>query len=132
MVSDTPVRAGLIPAVRSAAMHGDLARAERLVRSDPDENGSTPEALEALSWVARGALQQRRFPKASDSARQVRRSVLRKLRVIELDSEPHLAAALGAASEVLAQTMASQGDRAQAVGFLKRELARFGASSIRF
>ncbi len=132
MVFDAAVRASIIAAVRSAARRGDLAHAEHLVRRNLDENGSTPEALEALSWVARGALKARRFSKASEYAKQVHRSVLRRLRDRDLDSEPHLATALGASIEALAQALAGQGRRTEAVALLRREVARFGGTSIRF
>ncbi len=132
MVFDTAVRASIIPAVRSAARRGDLAQAERLMRHYLDANGSTPEAMEALSWVARGALEIRRFSRAAEYAGQVRRSVLRRLRGGDLDSEPHLATALGASIEALSQALASQGRRAEAVTLLRREIARFGGASIRF
>ena len=129
---EAPARANIIAAVRSAVRSGDLVEAERLARRRLDGDGRTPEMLEALSWVARGALVAHRFTKASDYAKQVRRSVLRRLRTAELDSQPHLPAALGASIEVLAQAMANRGHRSEAAGFLKRELARFGDSSIRF
>ena len=132
MVFDTTARASIISAVRSAARRGDLAQAEQLVRRYLDENGTTPEAIEALSWVARGALQARRFSKASNYAKQVHRSVLRRLRDSDLDSERHLAPALGASIEVLAQAAVRQGRGAQAVALLRRELTRFGRTSIRF
>lgn len=132
MVFDTTARASIISAVRSAARRGDLAQAEQLVRRYLDEDGTTPEAIEALSWVARGALQARRFSKTSNYAKQVHRSVLRRLRDGDLDSEPHLATALGAAIEAHAQAMAGQGRRAEAVALLRREVVRFGSTSIRF
>jgi hypothetical protein len=132
MVFQIPVRAGIIPAVRSAARRGDLAKAEQLVRRYLDENGSTPKAMEALSWVARGALEARRFSKASDYAKQVHRSVLRRLRDSNLDSEPHMATALGVLIEALAQAMTGQGRRTEAVALLRREVARFECTSIRF
>ncbi len=132
MVFDTAVRASIIPTVRSVVRRGGLAQAEQLVRRYLGENGTTPEAMEALSWVARAALQAHRFSKASNYAKQVHRSVLRRLRDSDLDSEPHLAPALGASIEVLAQAAVSQGRGTQAVALLRRELVRFGSTSIRF
>jgi hypothetical protein len=132
MVLDTTVRGSIIPAVRSAARRGDVAQAEQRVRRYLDQTGSTPEAMEALSWVARGALRARQFSKASDYAKRVHRSVLMRLRDSDLDCGPHLATALGAAIEVLAQAMANRGRRAEAIDFLRRDLARFAATSIRF
>ncbi len=92
----------------------------------------TPEALEALSWVARGTLQAGRFSDAGACAAEVRRSVLSRLRAKPLDSLTHVPTALGASIEVFAQSLASRGERARAVRFLKRELDRFGATTIRF
>jgi hypothetical protein len=121
----------MVAMVRSAITEDDLQAAERLARGYRDENGATPEALEAFSWLARGALNAHRFAKAADYARQVHRLSVRRLRHVGLDSEPHLAAALGASIEVLSKTMATRGSRAGAVRFLNRELVKFGATSIR-
>ena len=123
--------ADVISAVRSAIAGKDLLGAGRLARGYHNENGTTPEALEALSWVARGALTAHRFQEAADYARQTHRLALRQLNGSILDSEPRLVTALGASIEVLAQTMAYCGRRTQAIRFLKRELAKFSASSIR-
>lgn len=132
MATRASVRGNIVAAVRSAVRRGDVAEAERLACRHLDVSGRTPEMLEALSWVARGALAAHRFAKASEYAKQIHRSVVRRLRASELDAQPHLPAALGAAIEVLAQSAASRGRRPEAVRFLKRELARFGSTSIRF
>ena len=123
--------AAIVAMVRSAIAEADLQAAERLARGYRDKNGATPEALEAFSWLARGALNVRRFAKAADYAWQVHRLAVPRLRRVSLDSEPHLASALGASIEVLSKTMETRGNRAGAVRFLKRELAKFGATSIR-
>jgi thiol-disulfide isomerase/thioredoxin len=120
----------IIAAVRSALGTNDLSRAKRLVQSFRDENGTTPEALEALSWVARGMIAAHRLREALAYAREAHRLAVRRLKRASLDSDPHLGAALGASIEVLAQGMAKSGRRAEAVWFLKREIAEFGATPI--
>src|ERR1035437_1095941 len=88
--------AEMVAMARSAIAEDDLQAAERLARGYRDENGATPEALEAFSWLARGALNAHRFAKAADYARQVHRLAVPRLRRVGLDSEPHLASPLGA------------------------------------
>jgi len=123
-------RADVISAVRSAIAGNNLLAAERLARGYRDAHGVTPEGLEAFSWVARGALTMHRIAEAANLARHTHLVSIRLLGRTKLDAEPHLAAALGTSIEVLAQAMAMQGRRAQAVRFLNRELAGFNASSI--
>jgi hypothetical protein len=71
-----------------------------------------------------------RIAEAANLARHTHLMSIRLLGGTKLDAEPHLAAALGTSIEVLAQAMAMQGRRAEAVRFLNRELAGFNASSI--
>lgn len=122
--------AEIISAVRQAIQSHDLAKAERLLRNYRGENGNTPEALEALAWLARGSFAARRFAKAADYARTVHRAIVRIADPMELDSEPSLASALGASIEVLAQTKDRQERCPEAVRFLQKELAEYGGTSI--
>ena len=46
--------ANIVEAARSALRRNDLSTAKRLIQSFRGENGTTPEALEALSWFPRG------------------------------------------------------------------------------
>lgn len=116
--------------VRSAVAAEDLSGAERLMRIYRDEHGNTPEALEALSWLARGLFAARRFDKAAEYAREAHRLTVRRLDASELQSEPSLASALGASIEVLAQWKDLKERRSDAVRFLKRELAKFGLTPV--
>lgn len=120
----------IIAAVRAALARDDYLKAKRLAEGFRDRNGATPEALEALSWIARGALAAHRLREALEYARQTHRLAVRHLRRASLDSEPRLAAALGASIEVLAQAMEKGGRRAEAIGFLKRQIAKFGDTTI--
>src|SRR6185437_3664204 len=116
--------------LRSAVARNDFTGAERLLRNYLDDNGTTPEALEGLSWLARGAFSAHRFEEAADYARRAHRMVVRRLRRADLNSEPSLASALGASIEVLAQWKIRRDRRPEAVRFLKRELQDYGATSI--
>lgn len=88
-------RADVISAVRSAVAGNSLRAEERLARGYRDANGATPEALDALSWVARGALTMHRVAEAANYARHTHRLSIRLLTKTKLETEPHLAAALG-------------------------------------
>lgn len=116
--------------VRRAVAAQDLQMAERLANAYREEHGSAPETLEAFSWIARGALSASRFAEAAGYARSVHGTAVRQLRNARLDLDPHLATALGASIEVLAQAMVAQGHRAEAIRFLKREATQFHESVI--
>ena len=120
----------ILTTVRRALASNDLPKAERSFRRHRDSKATTPESLEALSWLARGALAAHRFAKAAGYARSVHRLAVRRLQNIELESDPCLSAALGASIEVLAQSKARRGHRSEAIRFLKKELDEYGSSSI--
>ena len=95
------------------------------------QNPATPEAIEALSKQARGALAAREFDKAGTYAAETRKLVLEQLKRRKLDAERLLPLALGASIEVQARVLAERGERAQAVGFLTSELKAWWDTSIR-
>ncbi len=121
----------LVIAVRTALASGNLALAQAEVQSYRARYGATLESIDALSWLARGALNARQFDQAEAYASETRKLVLDALKKRPLDVEPRLPHALGAAIEVQAETMAAQGRRAEAVTFLKGELATWRGTSIR-
>lgn len=116
----------VVAEVRSAIRRDDLRAAGALARRYRVRHGVTSEALEALSWVARGLLNKSRFTDAAERAKQVHRLAVERIE----GADPHLMAALGASIEVIAQAIARRGRRAEAVRFLKRELDRAGTSPI--
>lgn len=120
----------IVTIVRRAVALNDFPGAERLLRCYRDSKGITPESLEALSWLARGAFAAHRFAKAVGYAQSVHRLAVRRLQNAELKSIPCLSAALGASIEVLGQSKAQRGCRSEAIRFLKRELAEYGATLI--
>jgi thiol-disulfide isomerase/thioredoxin len=121
---------GLIPQVRAALNANDIPRAEALIAEFRKTNGTTPEALEAFSWLGRGALAQKKYDEAEQFALDAYDLCLDALKIRSMDAEPRLPIAIGAAMEVRAQVMAARGNRSEAVYFLRREAETYGTTSI--
>jgi thiol-disulfide isomerase/thioredoxin len=88
-------------------------------------NGTTSEALEALSWLGRAALAGNQLDKASAFAEETYTLATAALKSGSLAEDRRLETALGAAIEVQAQVGAERGQRSEAVSFLRRELERY-------
>lgn len=123
--------AAIVGDVRSAAMAGDFARGEKLLAEYKQAGGVNGEYVEAYSWLARGALNAKKFEEARRYAAATRELALALLKQRPLDQERHLPIGLGASIEVEAQAQAATGERAGAVAFLNEELKRWYATSIR-
>jgi thiol-disulfide isomerase/thioredoxin len=80
--------------------------------------------------MGRGAAAIGQWDKATAYATETRTSCEQQLTKRKLDAEPHLALALGAAYEVLAQSLDARGQHAQAVSLLRTALTRYGNTSI--
>jgi thiol-disulfide isomerase/thioredoxin len=128
-----PAQADLIVDVRIQLAQNAFSAAESELNTYKAQHGVTPEYLEALSWMARGAASNSQWDQAAAYATETRRLSEQLLTTgkRKLDAEPHLPAALGAAYEVLAQGLAEKGLHAKAVGLLRSALARYGNTSIR-
>ena len=124
-------RPPIVAEVRSALGVGDFAAAERLVSEARQAGGNTAENLEALSWLARGHLAAKHYDEAERFANETRKQALALLQRRKLDDDDSLPLALGASIEVHAQQMAAQGQRQEALVFLKADLARWHTTSIR-
>lgn len=120
----------LIPAVRAAIARQDYGTGERLIREERDRRGITPEVLEAMSWLGRGALAAKEWARADKYARDTYELSVATLKTRPLDAEPRLPIALGAAIEVRAQVAAQTGARSEAVALLQREVATYRGTSI--
>ncbi len=123
--------ADIVREVRSAIGRGDFAEGERLVAAYRAVAGVTPEMLEALSWLGRGALAAKQYEKAESYAAETRKLTLELLESRGLDDERHLPIALGASIEVQAQVLAARGALSEAIVFLEDELKRWRETSIR-
>ena len=122
--------ASLTDDVRTLAAHRDFAAAERAVTAYRAQNDATSELAAALSWLARGELDAGRYDQADVYAAQARRIAASLPGARRLDADPQLATALGAAIEVHARVLAARGERPQAITYLRRELAAFGATGL--
>jgi thiol-disulfide isomerase/thioredoxin len=123
--------AGIIEDVRTATGQNNFTLAESEVHAYKSQHGATPELAEAVSWMARDAFQSRQLDSADKYAREARALVAQQLNTRRLDSDPHLALALGAAIEVQAQVLTARGERQQAVTLLQTSLRSYGRTSIR-
>ena len=101
----TPAPAGaprqktIVDLVRDEIAKGDFRQAEALVRRDMRAIGRTPLAIEAFSWLGRGTLAAKQYDVAMTYAARAYEMVEEQLKTRQLDAEPHLPIALGAAIE---------------------------------
>jgi thiol-disulfide isomerase/thioredoxin len=123
--------AQVIPDVRSAIARNDFAAAEKHIADYRAQRGTTPEMLEAYSWLGRGALAAGKLDEAERYAAETRRMALAELTKRPLDAERHLPIALGASIEVHGHVLARRNARSEALTFLDDELKRWRNTSIR-
>jgi len=120
----------VVTEVRAAIGAHDLDRADAIFASRRAERGTTPEIIEALSWLGRGALAENQLDRANRYARETQQLAVASLGRRALDSVPSLATALGASIEVQAQVQGQRGQRSDAVYFLQRQLEIYKDTSI--
>jgi thiol-disulfide isomerase/thioredoxin len=116
--------------VQAALQHGDLGQASALVGQYRRLNGDTPEALEALSWLARGQLALGHPDQAEKEAEEIEHSATAALATRSLDQEPHLPIALSAAYEVQAEILNAEHKKTEAVELLKARMHTWRGTSI--
>src|SRR5580700_4223069 len=121
---------GIVEDVRIQLANGNFSTAESELNSYKAQRGPDPEYLEALSWLARGALSNQKYAQANDYAQQTRTLAVQQLKTRKLDAEPHLPTALGAAFEVQAQALGAEGKKTQATLLLRNALTTYGNTSI--
>ena len=122
--------AGIVDDVRISLAQNNFSAAESELNSYRDGRGVTAEYLEAYSWLARAALDQRQYDQAVAYAKQTKALVLEQLKQRPLDADSHLPMALGAVLEVQSQMLAARGQRTQAVALLQAALQTYGKTSI--
>jgi thiol-disulfide isomerase/thioredoxin len=131
MLLSAPAFAGLVTDVRTALAQNDLARASELVRGYRASIGTTPEALEAMSWVARGELAAHRYDDAEKSAAETYKLAVAESKAHPIDRTPAIATAVGASIEVEANVLAGRSQRTDAIVYLRDQLKTFYATSLR-
>ena len=120
----------IVQKVRDAIAASDFKKAEKLVLDEMAANGTTPIAIEAFSWLGRGAVAAKKYDEALAYANRAYAIVEEQLRTRKLDDEARLPIALGAAIEVTALATAGQGGRSDAILYLRRELDTYKDTSI--
>jgi len=129
-LAQSATNTNIIADVRAEIAKQDFARGERILAAHRSAHGVTPEMLEALSWLSRGALAAKQWEKAENYARETYDLAHSALEGRSVDQEPHLPIALGAAMEVQAHVRAERGERSEAVYFLQRELETYKDTSL--
>ena len=129
--AQTPARpATLVARVREALAAHDIPAAEAIVAKARAAQGDNSEAIEAVSWLARGALAEGQTEKAERYVGDVQRLAAAALRGRRIDDDAHLATAVGAAIEVQGQIDAARGARSEAIAFLERQVAAYRGTSL--
>jgi thiol-disulfide isomerase/thioredoxin len=121
----------VVPQVRQFAQAGDFQAGESLIRSVKGSGAWTPELLLAYSWLGRGAQANKKWDAAFSYSAETRKLALEMLKGRAFDAEPNLPLALGASIEVNGHALANTGRRSEGVSFLKQELQRWKATSMR-
>lgn len=129
-IASLTARAGIVEDVRAQVGQNSYSAAEAELRDYKARHGVTPEYLEALSWVARGAAAMKQWSQAANYARETRSLSEQLLTKQKLDAEPHLPIALGAAYEVQAQALSETGKPTEAATLLRAALAKYRNTSI--
>ena len=84
--------------VRGSLDRGALPEAEAKLKQYRELRGITPEYLEAYSWLARNALTQKQYVRAIKLADETYAMCEAELKKRQVDAEPRLPTALGAAT----------------------------------
>src|SRR5258706_16408838 len=116
--------------VRAAIAAPDLPRGARILSGFRSAHGTAPEAIEALSWLARGALAAKDLDTADRDASETYTLAVAALKRVKLESDAHLQTALGAAIETAALVGGARGERSESVSLLQRELATYRETPI--
>src|SRR4249920_903804 len=80
----------IVADVRAAIARSDLKAADALVADFRRSAGTTPDALEALSWLGRGALAAGDHDRAMGYAQETRRLAVAMLKDRALDADKNL------------------------------------------
>ncbi|HUD98361.1 MAG TPA: TlpA disulfide reductase family protein [Bryobacteraceae bacterium] len=117
----------IVSDVRAACAAHNFALAGQEIQRYRASAGVTPDMMEALSWLARAALDDRQYDRADNYALETRRLALEYLNRAG-KGDTAIVTALGAAIEVHAQALAGEGRRADSVAYLNGEMATWSGS----
>ena len=116
--------------VEMALEKGDLEAARAMAAQYRRLYGDTPEALYALSWVARGELAAGNASEAVKDAKEIETISQVSLGTRKMDAEPYLPLALGSAYELEAEALAEQHKRAEALQMLRSAELKWRGTSV--
>ena len=117
----------IVGAVRIACDARNFVLADREIQAYRTSVGVTPDLAEALSWLGRGTLADKQYDRADGYAIETRKLAVDLLKR-QGAGNPSLATALGAAIEVHANVLAARGQRADAIAYLRTEMAAWSAT----
>jgi thiol-disulfide isomerase/thioredoxin len=123
--------AELVADVRAALAQNQFPLADQMIRSYRGSMGVTPQMIEALSWMSRGALAAKNLDQADKYAQETYQLSTAELKKRPLDRDPHLPIALGAAIEVEANVLVLRNQRSEAITYLHDQLKTYYSTSIR-
>lgn len=113
----------IVADVRAAMAAGGLVQGEQTLTRYRAAHGDTADAIEARSWLARGALAAAQFDEANRFAKTTRELADASLATAAADRRRQLLGAIESSIEVLAAVLVEQGARSDAVHLLLDELA---------
>ena len=114
----------IVVRVRHAMANGGIAEGEKTLDAYRASHGSTADTVEALLWLARGALAAKLYDKADHYARDSQNLAKAGLAAAGGRDE-RTQISIGLAIELVALVMAERGARSDAVHLLRTELERY-------
>jgi thiol-disulfide isomerase/thioredoxin len=129
LVSGAP---NIVQDVRTRLEQNDFAGAAGQIQNYRRSFGVTPDALEAMSWMARAELGRKNLDQAEKWSQDTYQLSAAEVKKHPLSRDPNapLALALGASIEVEGNVMAARGARSDAVAYLQGELQKYYGTSI--
>jgi thiol-disulfide isomerase/thioredoxin len=116
--------------VRAAMAAGGLSQGEQTLAAYRAGRGDTPEALDAMAWLAQGALAARQFDEANRLAHSAREIARVALPTAAASVRAQMLSVIESSIEVLAGVLVEQGARSDAVHLLLTELAAYRGTPI--
>ena|SRR5215510_13159922 len=127
----TSASTDIVADVRAAMAAGGLTRGDETLAAYRSAHGTTSDALEALCWLARGALADQLYDRANRYVEEARAGATAALDAAGGARDPRLLGVIGSALEIGAFALAEQGDRSEAVYGLRTALASYHDTAIR-
>jgi thiol-disulfide isomerase/thioredoxin len=123
---------GIVEDVRARLAQNDFTGAAGQIQNYRQKLGVTPDALEAMSWMARGELGRKNLDQAEKWSQETYGLAAAEVKKHPLNRDPNapLALALGASIEVEGNVMAARGERAGAVAYLQGEVKKYSGTSV--